>query len=427
MVSTKIDSRLRGTASGLTAGVRAFAERVACSAKLRSLKAARRSFPLRRYVMRRLGFKGKPYGINLVAYIRAEMGLGEAARGMAAAMAAAAVPFRVVNFEHGNPSRHTNTSWSHKEADGPDYDVTVLCLNPDNKDALRTRLPNALLGSRYVVGSWYWELPDFPEEWTSEFALVNEVWAATRFIQDAVSLKSPVPVVRIPPVVAAPSSGGLPRGYFGLPEGRFLFLTVCDTRSVLERKNPVGAVRAFKEAFRRSDPRVALAVKLNNPDYGQPELERLREEVAGCDNIHVLEGVYTRGEMDSLLGAADCVVSLHRAEGFGLVPAEAMSLGKPVILTNWSGNTDYMTPDNSFAVGYELVSLGRDYGIYKSHQVWAEPDVAEAARWMGRLLDEPGLAERVGRRARAEIEARFSPAAVGAIIRRRLDYIRRNN
>lgn len=402
-------------------------QRIACSLKLRGLKAARRSFPLRRYIQRRLGLKGKPYGINLVAYIRAEMGLGEAARGMALAIDAARIPFRVVNFEHGNPSRHTNTTWSHKEADRAHYDVTVLCMNPDNKDNLRTRLPNGLLGSRYVVGSWYWEMPEFPEEWTSEFALVNEVWAATRFIQDAVSLKSPVPVVRIPPVVLPPAGGTLPRGHFGLPERVFLFLTVCDTRSVLERKNPLGAVRAFKKAFRRGDPRVGLVLKFNNPDYQQPELQKLREEAAGYDNVHVLGGVFTREEMDSLLAAADCVVSLHRAEGFGLVPAEAMGLGKPVILTNWSGNTDYMTPDNSLAVGYELVSLGRDYGPYKSHQVWAEPDTEQAARWMKKLVDEPGLAERVGRHARASIETHHSPAAVGQLIRRRLDYIRLNS
>ena len=103
-----------------------------------------------------------------------------------------------------------------------------------------------------------------------------------------------------------------------------------------------------------------------------------------------------------------------------------MGLGKPVILTSWSGNTDYMTPDNSLGVGYELVSLGRDYGPYKAHQVWAEPDVSEAAHWMRKLLDETSLAETVGQRARATILSQFSPTAVGTLLSKRLDYIRRN-
>ncbi len=56
-----------------------------------------------------------PEGVNLVAYIRAEMGLGVAARGMASALTAADIPFNVINLETGNYSRHNDHSWSHKE------------------------------------------------------------------------------------------------------------------------------------------------------------------------------------------------------------------------------------------------------------------------------------------------------------------------
>ena len=37
-------------------------------------------------------------GVNLIAYIRAEMGLGAAARGIAHALESAGVPFNVLNF-----------------------------------------------------------------------------------------------------------------------------------------------------------------------------------------------------------------------------------------------------------------------------------------------------------------------------------------
>lgn len=409
----------------MTMKFKALMERAVAASKIRRLAVARKSFGLRRYALRSLGVRGKPYGVNLVAYIRAEMGLGEAARGMATAMDAAGVPFGVVNFEHGNHSPHTNLSWRHKEVEQPGYDVTLLCINPDNADNLRARLSNKLLSSRYVIASWFWELSELPDEWVKEFSIVNEVWAATRFTQDAISLKSPVPVVRIPPAVRVQPGPILPRSFFGLPERRFLFLCVCDTKSVPERKNPLGAVHAFKRAFPKNDPRVGLVVKLNNSGHGEPELEKVREEIKGCENIYTLESIFSREEFNSLLAVTDCVVSLHRSEGFGLVPAEAMSLGKPAILTNWSGNTDYMTPENSFGIGYELVRLGRDYGPYKSHQWWAEPDVEQAAACMRRLLEEPELAARVGRRARATIESDFSPESVGGLIKRRLDYISR--
>ena len=95
-------------------------------------------------------------GVNLVAYIRADMGLGVAARGMAAAFEAAGVPFNVVNMEHGNYSAQTDHSWTHKEAADSRFDVTVVCVNPDNSFYLRTQFSPELLGDRYVIAHWYW-------------------------------------------------------------------------------------------------------------------------------------------------------------------------------------------------------------------------------------------------------------------------------
>lgn len=364
-----------------------------------------------------------PEGVNLVAYIRADMGLGVAARGMAAAFEAAGIPFNVVNMEHGNLSAQTDHSWAHKEVAHSHYDVTVVCVNPDNSFYLRTQFPPELLGDRYVIAHWYWELPEMPDEWMSEFEYTDEVWAASNFIKDAVSSKAPVPVVRVPTVVQLNYSHRLSRADLGLPENRFLFLAMFDTKSVLERKNPLGVVRAFKDAFRDNDERVGLILKFNNPDYDQPVMRALRDEIRG-QNIFVIDRLLSRGELTSLIDACDCFVSLHRSEGFGLGPAEAMSLGKPAIITNWSGNVDYMTADNCIAIGYKLVELGRDYGPYKAHQHWAEPDLEQTAQWMKKVVAEPELAKTIGLRGQETINSQFSPQAVGTIIQARLQEIR---
>jgi glycosyltransferase involved in cell wall biosynthesis len=152
-------------------------------------------------------------------------------------------------------------------------------------------------------------------------------------------------------------------------------------------------------------------------------MRELREEIRG-QNVFVIDRLLSRDELTSLIDACDCFVSLHRSEGFGLGPAEAMSLGKPAIITNWSGNTDYMTADNCIAIDYELVKLGRDYGPYKASQHWAEPDLAQAAHWMKRIVAEPELAKTIGRRGRETINTHFSPQAVGKIIQARLQEIR---
>jgi glycosyltransferase involved in cell wall biosynthesis len=365
-----------------------------------------------------------PQGVNLVGYIRADMGLGVAARGLAAACEAAGIPFNVINLEHGNSASQTDRSWSHKEARESHYDITIVCVNPDNSFYLRTQISPEILGDRYVIANWYWELPEMPDEWLAEFEYTDEVWAATNFIREAMSTKAPAPVVRVPPVVQLSQTQTFSRIQLGLPENRFLFLAMFDTRSVLERKNPLGVLRAFKRAFAHDDASVGLVLKFNNPDYEQPVLRELREELAGCENVFIIDRLLTRAELTSLIGDCDCFVSLHRSEGFGLGPAEAMSLGKPAIITNWSGNTDYMTADNCIPIDYELVRLGRDYGPYKADQHWAEPDLEQAAHAMKKIAAEPELARQIGLRGQQTIVSEFSAQAVGRIVQARLQQSR---
>ena len=362
-------------------------------------------------------------GVNLVAYIRAEMGLGAAARGLAMAMECADIPFNVINFEHSNPGRHRDGSWRHKEVDHSSHDFTILAVNPDNLSNATARVRNELVRDRYTIGYWFWELPVIPDAWLPSFSLVDEVWAASRFVQDAISVKSPVPVFRVPVPVRLGPAGKFSRRNFSLPEKQFLFLSVSDTHSELARKNPLGAVLAFKKAFPGDNKRVGLVLKISNVDSIHADheiMDQIREEIEGRRNIYLLDRNMAREEIDALLDLSNCFISLHRSEGFGLGPAEAMSLGKPAILTNWSGNVDYMRPQNSIAIDYQLVPLGKQYGPYPADQLWAEPDLEQAASWMKQLVKDPELANRIGRLGQETIRNEFSPEAVGGLIHDRL-------
>jgi GT2 family glycosyltransferase len=357
-------------------------------------------------------------GVNVIGYIRAEMGVGEGTRALISACDAAGLAFDIYNYEYGNPSRMGDETWSHRITEHPRHPINVLYVNAELTASTRRRLDPALLEGRYTIGYWVWELPDFPDEWTEAFRLVDEVWVPSRFVQDAVSLKSPLPVVRVPHVVARRRLPYLERRYFPLPETKFLFLMMYDIHSVRERKNPGGAIAAFKQAFAPDDDGVGLVIKINNADPA--ELAAIAEEIAGHPNIHILARSLSRYELDSLISACDAFVSLHRSEGFGLVIAEAMALGKPVVATNWSGNTDFMREANSGCVDYRLVRLDRDYGPYKQGQQWADPDVEHAAWWMKRIHADAGMREALVRRAVSDIAELLSPRRVGAIVARRL-------
>src|SRR5262249_47866573 len=129
-----------------------------------------------------------------------------------------------------------------------------------------------------------------------------------------------------------------------------------------------------------------------------PSLHQALFKAAGELPIRIIDANLSRTEMYSLLSICDAYVSLHRSEGFGLGMAEAMALGKPVIGTNWSGNTDFMRPDNSYPVPYQLVEISAQHHRFQeSHKVlyipgsneWAEPSIEAAVEIMRQVFENP--------------------------------------
>lgn len=362
-----------------------------------------------------------PEGVNLVGFIKAQMGLGQGCRLMASALEKAEIPFGAIETRVGNPFNHTDTEWEHKLTDKFSYSVNIFHVNPEQMPYLQVSLPSDVLDRRYNIGIWLWELPDFPDRWCDSFRLVDEVWAPSAFNCESIRKKSPVPVTLIPYGIKAEHDESMGRKYFGLPEEQFLFLCMFDTNSTMERKNPLGAVRAFKEAFPPEDNTVGLVVKMNNPTDEHRKI--LAGELKGYSNIYIIENTMTRTEVNSLIRSADVFVSLHRAEGFGLVIAEAMYLGTPVIATNWSANVDFMTAENSCPVDYVLREIGRDIFFYEAYQKWAEPDLSHAAGYMKKLFSDRKFYNSIRESAMEYIRENYSIEKSAEAVKKRLSEI----
>src|SRR5205085_6542468 len=191
----------------------------------------------------------------------------------------------------------------------------------DNIANAKEQVQEKSIQDRYTIDYWFWELPEIPDAWLPAFSLVDEVWVPSRFVQNAILLKSPVPVFRVPVPVHLGPTDKFSRTSFSLPERQFLFLWMGDMHSDLARKNPLGVINAFKQAFPEEDERAGLVLKINNADSVHADREALasiKQEIAGYRNIYLMDRNMTRSEVDALLAASDCFISLHRSEGFGL-------------------------------------------------------------------------------------------------------------
>jgi glycosyltransferase involved in cell wall biosynthesis len=374
------------------------------------------------------GFAKHEPGVNLIGYIRTEIGLGEACRLMAKAFESAELPFGIINFADSgaNSARNLDMTWVHKEIDHAPYKVNFFHMNAPN---LRSAfdypfhpLGRELFNNHFNIGYWAWELSEFPDEWCSSFELVQEVWTPSSFIMETVQKKSPVPVIRIPHAIEV-KDAQTKREWFGLPNNQFLFLSMYDTHSIKERKNPQASIQAFKKAFKEGDPSVGLVIKVNNPDSNPRDLKELRRLAEGYSNIYFILEILDRRMVDTLINSTDCFVSLHRSEGFGLVLAEAMYLGKPVIGTNWSGNTDFMNEANSCAVDYSLIPIVQDIGPYKADQIWADPDIEHAAYFMRKLVKQEDWRRSVAQLGQETIHTHYSPSVIGQMSKQRLKHL----
>jgi glycosyltransferase involved in cell wall biosynthesis len=224
------------------------------------------------------------------------------------------------------------------------------------------------------------------------------------------------------PLAVEPAESNLPRAHFGLPERRFLFLFFFDFSSFVARKNPWAAIEAFERAFPGAQrDQLGLVIKLNGahlrPDDYQAFLEH---ESIRRPGVYVIDQVLSDPEIRGLMERCDAFVSLHRAEGFGRGPAEAMYFGKPVIVTGYSGNLDFCNDLNTCLVDHALVSVKEGEYPFGQGQLWAEADVDQASWFMRRLVEDPAYGQGIAARGAASIREFNGSAAVGRRYRERL-------
>jgi glycosyltransferase involved in cell wall biosynthesis len=365
-------------------------------------------------------------GVNLVGYPRAEMGMGELLRQSAEALSTTCFRFCIVDFNFGIVASQRDTRYdAFVRPDNPFY-VNLFNITADQMRLAWQKLGPQFFHNHYNIGYWTWELSNFPNHWQSAIDLVDEIWAPSRFIRDAIAKKTRKPVVWMPLAVEFPMPAGSieeRRKRFDLPRDKFLFFFSFDFSSFATRKNFPASIQAFQKAFPDGCDEAGLVIKTIRHSHHKREFWDLLRAVGEDRRIFLIDRLLRQDEMRELMASCDSFVSLHRSEGFGFGMAEAMYLGKPVIATNYSGNLDFTKKDNSCLVDYRLVPVKAGEYLFPEGQVWADPNIDEAAKYMRRLVDDRDYGRRLGKAAADFIRQQHSAKAVGARYLKRLEQI----
>ncbi|MEB3184588.1 MAG: glycosyltransferase [Cyanobacteriota bacterium] len=363
--------------------------------------------------------------VNLWGHLSGGFGLGEGARATARALQAAGVAVQWCDLPlttHPNDQPLPAAAAARQPAA-----VDLIHTNPNvlqHTDGLAERLQ---LQAPLRIGYWAWELESFPRGWERGFRGLDQLWCPSSFTATSLGLRSPIPVTALPHLPDWPRAERLHALRAATPRaGRpFTCLFAFDFWSTVGRKNPDGVIEAFQQAFphRRWNPRqrqARLVLKLASSEQFPQATAALRDRVAADPRITLITEHLPAEQFDALYAQADVLLSLHRAEGFGLSLAEAMAAGLPVVATGYSGNLDFMPPGSGELVPYRLIPIQRSEGDYRAGSLWAEPDLEAAARALHRLAAAPAERAALGERGRRAVRQLLAPERLAAVVQQRL-------
>ena len=376
-------------------------------------------------------WRQRPFGVNLFGYATEALGIGEDLRTVHTALRSAGIPVQVVEI----PRQHSDEALRQEARCTADqlapYAFNIVCLTAEEHGRVLLELGEAVFQERCTIGYWPWELSHWPRVWQPLLDMVDEIWASSSHthaaVEEALGPRSsprlqqfPLPLERLTPLSASDRNRW--RLHFELPASASLVICSFDGRSSYARKNPWGAINTFQQAL-PTYSNVRLVIKTMHAGLAEYHWQQLQARVQADPRLLLIDDVLPREQLLGLYGCCDVLLSLHRAEGYGRVLAEALLLGLDVIATGYSGNTDFCIGPLSHPVDYSLAPVLPDEYPHAEGQVWAEPNQAQASALLQAVLAERTSDPDRRFHQRAAYQQLFSPEAIGQRYAQRLQQI----
>lgn len=349
----------------------------------------------------------KPKKFSVIGYLLSEIGLGHAARNIVHALRHEKLPHSLVNIyiEGRSNDKEFLTQCQHYEPGNDNIIVSGL----GDVDIIYRELKKLGSGRKNCL-YLLWELDRFPYAALAGLKNYDCVIAPSKFVSQATSnfLGVDIPIVKMPVKI---SENMLPNT---VSDGKLRIFSSMDFDSFEARKNPRGVLDAFSAAFpigKFSDVELVLKVRGR---VANTEVRSMLHAFAEKDRrIVVIDQTLDRSEMDALINSCNVYLSMHRSEGFGFGPAEALAAGKIVVSTDYGGTCDFINPSTGFPIAYKLAPVKPGEYPFWENQLWADPLIESAAHSLIEIYSHYELALGRAKKGRDLMLAEYSFADVG--------------
>lgn len=247
-----------------------------------------------------------------------------------------------------------------------------------------------------IVAHTPWELSEIPKILIDDIDRIKKIFFQSKFVEEGY-LSLGVDKARLkylPPVVDVICRNEKEEKEESIEflemENRFNVIVAYDLSSYQSRKNPFASIDSYIKAF-PNEGKTSLCVKINSKNFENLQYQKLVEylKLVKRSDIWICEGIASRVNLIKFYARFDCLLHLHRSEGFGRNIAEFMSLGIPVVCTAYSGNMDYCSNESAYLVDYDLVPVAKNEYLFAENAVWANPKIDDAAEKLRNVYQDP--------------------------------------
>jgi len=370
--------------------------------------------------------------VQVIGPFEKASGLGQATRLSARVIEKAGFSINKVDFDLDNPAP---VGFNNKEniSTLKNAKINLIHLNAESVPLVFAYMPDVFEDS-YNIGYFYWELDSPAKCHDLALDLLDEVWVSTEYGVQQYKPVTNKPVInvgmtyeKIKSSTYEESRSFLMNSY-DINKEDTVFLATFDSFSFIQRKNPLGVLNAFRDAFKDKEE-VKLLIKTHNKDFiADPVQLKIWEEIDSIvdsdDRIILINETFQYEDLLKFKKGCDCYISLHRSEGWGFGMIESMNLNLPVIATGYSGNLEFTNDENSWLVDYKEVYLKPDdYIFVLPGQKWAEPSIESASKAMREAYENKDLRKEKAQKGKEYVQEHFNIDVISERYKTRLDEI----